>query len=49
MTTPRNRTYTHKRLLQDLQEIKAVLEVEAQLMKALIKMSMARQDVLAIA
>gem|GEM_PF-2303925 len=35
--------YTHQKLLKDLSEIKAVLDVEAQLIKALVKMALARQ------
>ena len=35
--------YTHRNLLQDLFEIKAVLEVESQLIKELLKMAIARQ------
>lgn len=35
--------YTHQKLLKDLSEIKAVLEVESQLIKELLKMAIARQ------
>ncbi len=35
--------YTRHSLLKDLSEIKAVLEVESQLIKELIKMAIARQ------
>ena len=35
--------YTHRSLLKDLSEIKAVLEVETQLIKALVKMAIAKQ------
>lgn len=35
--------YTHRSLLKDLSEIKAVLEVESQLIKELIRMAMARR------
>lgn len=36
--------YTHRNLLKDLSEIKAVLKVESELMKALIKMAIARRS-----
>jgi hypothetical protein len=45
MITTRKRTGTHQRLLQDLREIKAVLEVESQLMKALLRIANARRVV----
>ncbi len=45
MTKPRNGTLTRRRLLKDLSEIKAVLDVESQLMKALIRMAIARQTI----
>jgi len=35
--------YTQHKLLKELSEIKAVLDVEAQLVKALVKMAIARQ------
>ncbi len=35
--------YTHHSLLRDLSEIKAVLEVESQLIKELVRMAIARQ------
>ena len=44
MTTPRKRTYTRQRLLKDLREIKAVLDVEAQLVRALVQMAVARRN-----
>jgi hypothetical protein len=44
MTTQRKRTYTHQNLLKDLSEIKAVLDVESQLIRALIKMAIERQS-----
>ncbi len=37
--------YTHLKLLKDLSEIKAVLDVEAQLIRALVKMAIARQAI----
>jgi hypothetical protein len=43
MAKPRSRTYTHQNLLKDLSEIKAVLDVESQLIKALVKMAVDRQ------
>jgi hypothetical protein len=45
ISTRKKGIYTHHSLLRDLSEIKSVLEVEAQLMKALIKMAIARQAV----
>jgi hypothetical protein len=35
--------HTRQRLLKDLSEIKAILDVETQLIKELIKMAIARQ------
>jgi hypothetical protein len=37
--------YTRKKLLKDLSEIKAVLDVESQLTKALVKMALRRQAI----
>lgn len=45
MTTPRKRTNTHQHLLKELSEIKAVLDVESQLMRALMRMAIARRAV----
>jgi hypothetical protein len=44
MSTPQKR-YTRQKLLKDLREIKAVLDVEAQLTKALLRIASARQAV----
>jgi len=41
--TQKKGTYTHRSLLKDLSEIKAVLEVETQLIKELVRMALARQ------
>jgi hypothetical protein len=35
--------YSHRSLLRDLSEIKAVLEVETQLVKELVRIAIARQ------
>jgi hypothetical protein len=43
ITTITEKKYTHKKLLKDLAEIKAVLDVESELIKALVKMAIARQ------
>jgi len=45
MRVTQKRSYTHRSLLKDLSEIKAVLEVEAQLIKELVRMAIARQAV----
>lgn len=42
MITTKNRA-THQALLKELSEIKKVLDVEAKLIKALVKMAVARQ------
>ena len=42
-TTMQKKIYTQHKLLKELSEIKAVLDVEAQLVKALVKMAIARQ------
>ena len=39
----RKKIYTHRSLLRDLSEIKAVLDVEAQLIRELVKVAMTRQ------
>ena len=43
MKGTKKKIYTHRSLLKDLSEIKAVLDVESQLMKELVKMAMTRQ------
>jgi hypothetical protein len=43
MVTTKRRTYTHQNLLKDLSEIKAVLDVESQLIRELVKMAIERQ------
>lgn len=37
------KVYTHRSLLKDLSEIKAVLDVEAQLIRAAVRMATARK------
>lgn len=39
----KSKIYTHHALLRDLQEIKAVLDIEFQLMRELLQMAIARQ------
>jgi len=43
VTNTKKGVYTHRRLLKDLSEIKAVLDVEFQLMKELVRIAVARQ------
>lgn len=43
MVTQRTAPHSRNRLLRDLSEIKAVLDVEAQLIQALVRMARQRQ------
>jgi len=43
VNTHKKGIYTHQRLLKDLSEIKAVLDVETQLIRELVRMAIARQ------
>lgn len=44
MIVAKRKTYTHQALLKDLSEIKAVLDVESQLIKELVRMAIQRQS-----
>jgi regulator of RNase E activity RraB len=45
MVTKTGTIYTHRNLLRDLSEIKAVLDVESQLIEELVKIAIERQDI----